>query len=129
VVVGYLIFSRHMPLHVEDTILRIKQSPWNITLLVFIAVMALTIMGKVIFHKGTPFRGGMPSGHAAMAFAVWTIIAFSTADTFIIALTLVMAFLIAKSRVSLGIHTLWEVIAGCALGILTTILIFQLINL
>ena len=128
-IVGYLIFSRHTPFHIEDAITRIKQSSWNITLLVFILVMFLTILGKVLFHRGTPLKGGMPSGHAAVAFTIWAIIALSTSNTLMILLTLVMAILIAKSRISLGIHSVWEVMAGCLLGILATTFVFQLLGL
>jgi len=128
-IVGYLIFSRHTPFHIEDAIARIKQSSWNITLLIFILVMSLTILGKVLFHRGTPLKGGMPSGHAAVAFTIWAIIALSTGNTLMILLTLVMAILIAKSRISLGIHSMWEVIAGCLLGILATTVVFQLFGL
>ena len=129
VVVGYLIFSRHTPFQVEDAILQIKHSPWNMTLLAIIAVLCLTILGKLMFHRGTPFRGGMPSGHAAIAFAMWTIVTLFTGNVLMILITLVMAFMIARSRVSLGIHTFWEVIAGGILGAATTILIFQLFRL
>lgn len=125
-IVGYIIFARHIPFHIEDAISRLKYSPWNITLLILILVLALTIMGKVFFHKGKPLRGGIPSGHAALAFAVWAIIVFSTNNALIILLTFFMAVLIAKSRVSLGIHTLWEVVIGSLLGIFSTALIFQL---
>ena len=128
-IVGYLIFSRHTPFHIEDAITRIKQSSWNITLLIFILVMFLTILGKALFHRGTPLKGGMPSGHAAVAFTIWTIIALSTGNTLMILLTLVMAVLIAKSRISLGIHSVWEVMAGCLLGILATTFVFQLLGL
>jgi len=129
IIVGYLIFARHVPFHIEDTILRVKQSPWNITLVVFVVVIALTIMSKVLFHKGRPLKGGMPSGHSAVAFTIWTIIAFSAGNTLIISLTFVMAILVAKSRVSLGIHTLWEVLTGSVLGVFATTLIFQLFKL
>ncbi|PIU42360.1 MAG: diacylglycerol kinase [Candidatus Omnitrophica bacterium CG07_land_8_20_14_0_80_42_15] len=125
-VVGYVIFSRHIPFHIEDTIDRLRKSPWNVTLLILIVVMALTITGKIIFHKGTPLRGGMPSGHSAIVFAIWAIIALSSGDPLIALLTLLMAILVAKSRISMGVHTLWEVITGSILGFLTSVLIFQI---
>jgi diacylglycerol kinase (ATP) len=128
-IVGYIIFARHLPFHIEDAIARLRQSPWNVTLVILILVAALTIMGKVIFHKGKPLRGGMPSGHSAVAFAVWVIISFSTNNTLIIALTFLMALMIAKSRVSLGIHTIWEVVSGSLLGGCAALFVFQLFRL
>jgi diacylglycerol kinase (ATP) len=128
-IVGYLIFARHIPFHIEDTITRLKQSPWHVTLLVLILVAGMAVMGKVFFHRGKPLRGGMPSGHAALAFAVWTIIAFSTTNALIALLVFIMALFIAKSRISLGIHTVWEVISGALLGYFTAALIFQVLHL
>jgi len=129
VVIGYLLFSKHIPFHTEGVILKIKQSHWYVTLLILVIVMTLTVLTKILFRKGTPLKGGMPSGHAALSFAIWTIIAFSTPNALMILLTLIMAVLVAKSRISLGIHTAWEVISGCILGIFATTLIFQLLNL
>lgn len=128
-VVGYLIFARHIPFHIEDIIQKLRQSPWNVTLLILVLVVSSTIMIKVLFHKGKPLRGGMPSGHAALAFAIWTIIIFYTSHTLIILLTFFMAFFIAKSRISLGIHSLWEVISGSLLGIFVTTLLLQLLSI
>jgi diacylglycerol kinase (ATP) len=44
------------------------------------------------------------------------------------AVTLVMALLVAQTRVESGIHSLLEVIYGGALGALTTLVIFQLVG-
>ncbi|MFH1380752.1 MAG: phosphatase PAP2 family protein, partial [Candidatus Omnitrophota bacterium] len=127
VITGYIIFSRRFSLHIEDQIILVAHSAWHLTFIALILVIALVITGKVLFHKGTPFKGGMPSGHAAVAFSIWTIIIFSTGNALITVLTFVMAFLIARHRLKDGIHTLWEVIAGAILGVLTTTVVFQLL--
>jgi diacylglycerol kinase (ATP) len=127
VVVGYVLFVRRLPFSVEDGLMNIRKSPWHITFICLILVMAFVILGKIFFHKGTPLRGGMPSGHAAIAFSMWTIIMFLTASNTIIALSFIMAFLIARHRVKDGVHTIWEVIAGAILGVLTTLVVFQLL--
>lgn len=126
VVVGYLLFSKRLPFDIADSILRFRQSPWHLTFISLILVLGLTILGKIIFHKGTPLRGGMPSGHSAVAFSIWTIILFLTNNFIVIALVFLMAFLIARHRVKDSIHTVWEVVAGGLLGILATTLIFQI---
>lgn len=127
VIVGYALFTKNTNLiRIEEGILRLRQSPWHLTLISVIVVLSFTILGKIVFHKGTPLRGGMPSGHAAFAFALWTAIAFTTSDSIIIILSFIMAFLIARHRIRDSIHNLWEVIAGSILGILLTALIFQL---
>jgi len=125
IITGYIIFSRRFSLHADVQIARIAHSPWHLTFITLILVIFLVVCGKVFFHKGTPFKGGMPSGHAAVAFSVWTIITFFTENGLISALTFVMAFLIARHRLKDGIHNIWEVIAGACLGVLVTALIFQ----
>ena len=127
-IVGYLLFSGKSPLSIEEGIMRIGKSPWHLTFIAIIVVLALTIFGKIISHSGTPLRGGMPSGHSAIAFAMWAIIAFITHNAIVIILGFVMAFLIARHRIKASIHTLWEVVAGGILGVLATTLIFQLLR-
>jgi len=126
-VVGYVVFSRRLGIHVADGITRIAHSPWYVTFIALLAVLFIVLIGKVFFHKGTPFRGGMPSGHAAFAFSIWTIIVFSTGNALVMFLSFVLAFLIARHRMKDNIHTLWEVLAGALLGILATALVFQLL--
>ena len=126
IIVGYILFSRKIPFNVTDAMETIRNSPWHITFIALILVFGLSIMGKIVFHKGTPLRGGMPSGHAAIAFAIWTAIAFLTTNSIVVALSFVMAFLIARHRVKDAVHTLLEVIAGAVLGVLVTTVVFQI---
>lgn len=125
-IVGYILFSKHVPFNVNTELTQIKRSPWHITFIALIIILSVTIIGKILFHKGTPLRGGMPSGHAAMAFSIWTIIIFLTNNAVVITLTFVMAFLIARQRVKSGIHNFWEVLVGSIIGVLFTTMIFQL---
>jgi diacylglycerol kinase (ATP) len=127
-IVGYALFSRKVPFSVDVEMARIRQSPWHMTFIAVILVFGLSILGKLIFHRGTPLRGGMPSGHAAVAFSIWTVIVFLTNNSIVIALAFVMAFLIARHRIKDAIHSFWEVLAGALLGILITTLIFQLLR-
>jgi diacylglycerol kinase (ATP) len=82
-------------------------------------------MGKSFSKKGTPLRGGMPSGHSAVAFSIWTIIILVTRNPLVGLLTLIVAVLVAQSRVRQEIHSGWEVVVGSLLGILATLLCFQ----
>ncbi|MBN3038850.1 MAG: diacylglycerol kinase [Candidatus Omnitrophica bacterium] len=126
IIVGYLLFlSRPWAGHIASSIDKIKSSSWHVTFIILILVLFFVILGKVVFHKGTPLRGGMPSGHAALAFAIWTIITFVTTNDVAMALTFVLAFLVARSRLSGKIHNFWEVLAGSVLGILIPLMIFQ----
>jgi len=126
VLVGYIIFSTKISFNLEANIARLRRTPMDITFLSLIVVFGLVIIGKVFFRRGTPLRGGMPSGHAALAFSMWIIIVLLTKDVLISILTFFMAMLIARSRVHRKIHNIWEVLAGALIGIIVTLLIFQL---
>jgi len=126
-IIGYIMFSRRFALHIENGVNTIVRSPWHLTFIALLLVLFLVLAGKVFFNKGTPFRGGMPSGHAAFAFSLWTIIVFTTRDGFIAVLAFVLAFFVARSRLKDRIHTVSEVVAGASLGVLITALIFQLL--
>ncbi len=126
VIVGYMLFARRIPFSIDIAMSRIRQSPWHITFIALIVVFGASIMGKVFFHKGKPLRGGMPSGHAAIAFSIVTVMAFIANNAIVTTLAFVMALLIARHRVTYAIHTLWEVVAGALLGTLLTTLVFQI---
>jgi diacylglycerol kinase (ATP) len=94
-----------------------------VTLLVAIAL-------KAYVGRGTPLRGGFPSGHAAAAFAAWMAITLVVAPwthaALISTLAFLMALLVAQSRVEAGIHSVVEVVAGAVLGAGVTLLLFQI---
>jgi len=127
-IVGYLLFAGKVPFTIEEGIMRIGKSPWHLTFISIIVVLTITIFGKIILHSGTPLRGGMPSGHSAIAFSMWTAIAFLTHNAIVIILAFVMAFLIARHRIKASIHNIWEVVVGAVLGVLATTLVFQLLR-
>jgi len=128
IVVGYLIFQNRMNLQIEVGLSRIRQSPYHLTFIALILVLSLVVLGKIIFHKGTPLRGGMPSGHSAIVFSCWTIISLLTENGLITLLTLMLCILVARSRMQSKTHTFWEVLAGSLLGILVTTIVFQLLT-
>ena len=61
-----------------------------------------------------------------MAFAANTIIWISTKNIVILTLSLVLAILVAESRIETGKRTTKEVIVGGLLGTATTLLIYGL---
>ena len=127
-VIGYFLFSRKMPFDIREHLANVRTSPWQVTFIALILVFGITIVIKYMFQKGTPLRGGMPSGHAGIAFSIWTVIAFLTNNLIVITLSFAMAVLIARHRVKSNIHTLLEIIAGSLLGILVTVLVFQILR-
>lgn len=126
VVVGYLVFAKFFFTPTSSiSLIRLKQTPWHITFLALVLVLFLVILTKAFFGRGKPLRGGMPSGHSAIAFSIWTIVALNTTNRLLIILVFLLAFLVAQSRARAKIHTVWEVILGGLLGILITVFLFQ----
>lgn len=127
VLVGYLLFFDKLKPMTQTVILRIKQSDTTVVFIGLILIVMVTIIVKAVYGEGTPLKGGMPSGHSALAFGAATAISLITSDPLIITLSFFLALMVAQSRVEARIHTLYETIIGSIFGILITILIFSLI--
>ncbi len=128
IVVGYLLFFNRLHFPWESAILRIRQSDWHTTLIILIVVISCVLLGKLVFHRGSPLRGGMPSGHSAFAFSVWTMTFLLQKSDIVTVLVLILAILIARSRYKEKVHSTYEITAGALLGILITILIYQFLK-
>ncbi len=127
-IVGYILLLRRTGWRPDGVFIRIKQSPWHLSLIALLAVIGLVLLIKVLRGEKQLLRGGMPSGHSAVAFAVWAAVSFVSANALVSMMVFFLAVLVAKSRMVNSIHTLWEVIAGGALGALVTLLVFQLLS-
>jgi len=126
VIAGYLVFSKYLiNFELEQILLRVQYSPWHATFAFIVVSYISCINGEVFFKKRTPLRGGMPSGHSAIAFSIWTIIALITRNSMVVLLTLVVAVLVAQSRIRQEIHTGWEVVVGSLLGVIATFIVFS----
>lgn len=128
VLVAYLIFFDRVNPWTKIVLVKIRESPIHVTVISILVVVFLTLILKVYFKKGTPMRGGMPSAHSAIAFSVATAITFMTANAFISTLSFLLALMVAESRIEGKIHTFSQVFVGAILGILFTVLIFQIIR-
>ena len=127
--VGYIVFWDKLSNFSFEVIYKIKHSePYMILIAFGIVVLAVVII-KAIFGEGTPLKGGMPSGHSALAFSISTAIALITEKPICIILAYLMAFITAQSRVDSEVHTVFEVIVGGVLGLLFTLLIFTIFKL
>ena len=130
VAVAYLVFYDKIT-SVPYTILsKLRGSPIDVTVVALFIVILAAIALKALTHRGTAFQGGLPSVHAALAFAAWVAVTFVAAGTTfalpISAITLFLAVLVAQSRVQSKIHSLTEVAVGAALGIAITALLFRI---
>jgi len=94
-------------------------------LVILIIVSLSVILTKAVVGEGTPLKGGMPSGHAAVAFSLATVISYLSDSTIAITLSFIMAIIVAQSRVDSKVHSIKEVFVGALLGFLITILLFR----
>jgi len=129
ILVGYLIFFRkkYLGYHLASSVfVKIQNSPEYIAATCLGVILLLVFGGKVYSRRGTPLRGGMPSGHTAFAFALSTASAFISKSLVLGLLTLTLAVMVGESRVRSGIHTKREVFMGGLMGVIATILMFQI---
>lgn len=127
--VAYLVFADRLTSPTASLLKQVRESPVHLTVIVLVLVVLLVVAVKAATGRGTPVRGGLPSGHAAIAFAGWAAVLFITADSrhnvLVASITLLMATLVAQTRVEAGIHTTVEVIYGAVVGVLVSLAIFQ----
>jgi len=126
VVTGYLILYPYIKSPFTDIVIYIEVASEHLTLISVILVIIAVILTKAHSKTGRPFYGGLPSGHSAVSFSIGTSIAFLTKNALISILSFILAFMVASSRVSLGIHTTREIILGALLGTVITVLLFQI---
>jgi diacylglycerol kinase (ATP) len=129
IIIGYVIFWSKLSNFSYELVHKMKRSEPYMILIALVIVILTTVIIKAIFGEGTPLKGGMPSGHSALAFSISTAISLITEQPICIILSYLMAFITAQSRVDSEVHTIFEVIVGGMLGILLTLLIFTIFKL
>ena len=130
VAVGYLVFSGEVADRSSRFLDRLSNAPAELTVVALVLTIFLVLATKAITGRGTPLRGGLPSGHAAVAFAGAMAIMLVLDDSghrfLVSSLAFIMALLVAQTRVESGVHSSVEVLYGGLLGALTTLVLFQL---
>ena len=81
---------------------------------------------KAITKTGTFLRGGLPSGHAAIAAAIVMIVWLLTKNIIVFLLTTILMLLVIHSRVEAKIHSVQESILGVLLGFSISLVIVGL---
>jgi diacylglycerol kinase (ATP) len=130
VAVGYLVFAGKAADKSARVLDKLRNAPAEITVIALVVTVIIVIATKAWTGRGTPLRGGLPSGHAAVAFACWMAATYAVGDShrFLISvLTFIMALLVAQTRVESGVHSTLEVAYGGAIGALVTLSVFQLL--
>ncbi|WP_294351091.1 diacylglycerol kinase [uncultured Clostridium sp.] len=129
IIVGYIVFWDKLSDISYEVINKLKRSEPYTIFIVIVIVCILTIIFKAILGEGTPFQGGMPSGHSALSFSIATAIALITEEPICIVLSYLMALITAQSRIDTKVHSFFEVLVGALLGILITLLIFTIFKI
>ena len=127
VVIGYLVFSQAVQDRSSRLLEQIADAPAKLTLIALVLTILIVIATKALTHRGTPLRGGLPSGHAALAFAGWMALTLLVEQQrfLVSSIVFILALLVAQTRVESGIHSGLEVLYGAVLGALTTLVLFQ----
>jgi diacylglycerol kinase (ATP) len=127
VAVGYLVLADRLARPSAELVNKLGDAPINVTIIALVLTLIVVIAVKAATGRGTPLRGGLPSGHAALAFGGWTAITFITIEHRIVVsfVALIMALLVSQSRVEAGIHTPFEVALGAVIGTLVSLILFQ----
>ena len=129
--VGYLVFAGKAADKSARLLDKVRDAPAKITLIALVLTVFVVIATKAWTGRGTPLRGGLPSGHSAVAFAGWMAATYIIGDShrfLISSLTFIMALLVAHTRIESGVHSSLEVLYGGALGALVTLACFQVFS-
>jgi diacylglycerol kinase (ATP) len=94
--------------------------PVMVFITVFLLILIVVLVSKVRGGKGSILSGGVVSGHSAVSFCLASTIMYRAIDGFTGVLALLLAFLVAQSRVEGKIHTVQEVVLGGLLGLFVT---------
>ncbi len=127
--IGYIIFSDQLSKPSSRLLNKVRDAPVDLTLIALVLTIIVVIGTKAMTGRGTPLRGGLPSGHAAIAFAGWMAATYVLSDSrhrfLISSLTFMMALLVGQTRIESGVHSTLEVAYGGLLGALVTLVLFQ----
>lgn len=121
--IGYLILYDRMTMS-SPVVLRTNYNPLHVAFVSLALVLIAVLAVKASVGKGTFLRGGMPSGHSAVALCIWVIVTFISQNILISFLVLIGSILLCQSRLKTGVHSFQEVATGALIGALITLLIF-----
>jgi diacylglycerol kinase (ATP) len=131
IAVGYLVFAGKVADRSAHLLDRLRHAPAELTLVVLVLTVIAVIATKAYTGRGAPLRGGVPSGHAAVAFACWVAATYAAGSShrfLVSSLGLIMALLVAQTRVESGVHSALEVTYGGLLGALLALVVFQVFS-
>jgi diacylglycerol kinase (ATP) len=125
-IMGYLILAKYiMPRYGEALAMFGTPSDMGTVVSVLIVTIVVIIV-KSLTGGGTPLQGGIPSGHAAVAFSIATALSIKTCDPLISILAGSLAVMVSHSRLLMRIHTMRDIIIGSCIGTGITMIVLIL---
>ena len=124
VFIAYLVFFNKAQELSLNLIFNIRHEPLHLIFINLSLIFISVIILKSMFNSGTPLKGGIVSGHTALAASSVLIIWFLSKSLIALSLATVLAFLIAQSRLEAGTHSFKEILLGTLVGIIITFIIF-----
>jgi diacylglycerol kinase (ATP) len=131
VIAGCLIFFGSEPIRKIGTGVDLPKNAPDVTVVFVVGILVLVagvIMSKLLTGRANTglLKGGVISGHSAVGFFLAVTIIYCSGNQFVAILALLMAAIIAQSRVEAGIHSLQEVLLGAVLAIFLTSSVYWL---
>lgn len=127
-IMSYVIFSKYLIDPISISLRTGKAFAGHIAIVALLIVLISVVASKAYWGKGTPLHGGMPSGHSAVAFSLWTSVVLLTLNPLVMLFTFIMALMVSHSRLIGGIHTKFEILLGALMGTGLTFLIFYIFS-
>ncbi|MBE9531712.1 MAG: diacylglycerol kinase, partial [Proteobacteria bacterium] len=112
IIVVFIIFFKYIFGPMELAIRDAREFSGHLALITLLLVLISVVASKASFGRGRPLHGGMPSGHAAVAFSLWISVSLISLNPTVVIITLIMALLISLSRLTGRIHSPFEIFMG-----------------
>lgn len=129
ILVGYFVFFPRLNNFSLMALERMRSLPLYVTGVALALVLIFSLALKAWTGAKDFMRGGWPSAHSAAAGSLFTSISLLSKNFLVATLAFFLCLLVIQSRVEKEIHSWFEVIAGGVIGILLTVLIFQVFGL
>ncbi|MBI4733498.1 MAG: diacylglycerol kinase [Rubrobacteridae bacterium] len=104
ILVAYFVFFSKLNPFSLSLLQKVRQSPSHLTVIALLIVIIIVLAAKAWIGGGSFLKGGWPSGHSALAGALFTAIAFVAESPLASRLGLGLALLVFHSRMDAGIH-------------------------
>ncbi len=120
--VGFLVLLPKLKRGYLDLIGKLADKPEYLLIFAFFLPMIVVVLVKVYMSKGKkevwePLKGGVVSGHTALAFSLATFVSIISRNVSVALVSLLLALMVAQSRVEGGIHTEREALLGALIGV------------